>query len=233
MKRPRSTSAHSVHPTNSLHHSCPIHDVNALTFSFIQLSLNLPSNHHHTRRALAVDYGARRVGLAISAGYSVRILVPIQHNRRPETVAENVAKVAYGEFVESVVVGLPLTGVGDDGDEGEQARRTRMFVRILRGLWKGDIWLVDERESSKEAREGTGVKSWMQVDGRAAGVILERFFDGAGVVEKIRGVDMVGGKEQVEVGSGDVGEGVGREGWAEWKKRMQNEVRKIQDDAKR
>ncbi|OSX76096.1 hypothetical protein BU14_0207s0015 [Porphyra umbilicalis] len=105
-----------------------------------------PSRRFFGTRALGVDYGLRRTGLASGVGYASRPLPRLTHGRSPDGAAEAVATAAAG--VRLIVVGLPLNGAGREGD---QCVATRRFVArlVARAPWAA-VWLYDERWSSQE-----------------------------------------------------------------------------------
>lgn len=147
-------------------------------------SLPPPSRRFFGTRALGVDYGLRRTGLAAGVGYASRPLPRVTHGRSPHDAAVAVASAATG--VRLIVVGLPLNGAGAEGD---QCVATRRFVArlVAEAPWAA-IWLYDERWSSQEggaalaaaggAGGGTGGGG---IDSAAAAVVLDRFFDTDGV----------------------------------------------------
>ena len=80
-------------------------------------------------RVLAVDFGEKRIGLAVS-DESGTVVVPVGAISRAsdEKAAALVAEAARERDVERVVVGHPLN---QDGSEGVPARRARNFARRL------------------------------------------------------------------------------------------------------
>ena len=140
---------------------------------------------------LGVDYGAQRIGLAVSEG---RIAVPltiVEHENR-ERDLERVADIAREREVQIVVVGLPML---ESGDEGEQARRTRRFGDALARRLDVPVLYQDERFSSVRAEaamadpgasgrtSSRGGKRY--IDDAAAAVILQAYIDArpSGTVE--------------------------------------------------
>jgi putative Holliday junction resolvase len=103
-------------------------------------------------RTAAVDYGRRRIGLAISdpLGITVRGLDTVV--RGPD-LAEAVAAVAE-RLRESgagrVVVGLPLLA---SGDESEMSREARLFGAALSEALGLEVEFFDESLTSWEAEE--------------------------------------------------------------------------------
>jgi len=105
-------------------------------------------------RAIALDYGAARTGVAVSdatgtlarpVGVVERAASPAGLDRVTELVAE------YG--VEVVVVGLPLTL---RGERGAQARETELFVEILRARLDVPVEMEDERFTTALAQQSGG-----------------------------------------------------------------------------
>ena len=105
-------------------------------------------------RALALDYGAARTGVAVSdaTGTLARPLGVVERAsseaglvRLAELVAEHEAEV--------VVVGMPLTL---RGEHGAQARETELFVAALRGRLDVPVETEDERFTTALAQRSGG-----------------------------------------------------------------------------
>jgi len=94
-------------------------------------------------RMLAVDYGGRRIGLALSdpTGTATQPL-PNVERRGEDQAAREVAAVARACEARAVVVGLPLRMDGTEGPQAEAARRFAERVRQYTGL---PVHLWDER----------------------------------------------------------------------------------------
>ena len=79
-------------------------------------------------RIMAIDYGDARTGVAISdptgllAGHTAVI-----RSRKPEFVAEELARIAAEHGVEELVMGFPRNM---DGTEGPRAERYRAFADL-------------------------------------------------------------------------------------------------------
>ncbi len=124
-------------------------------------------------KILGVDYGKKRVGLAVG-DTELKIAVPkdvLRNDRRLLTRIEEI--VRRGNF-ERIVVGLPLT---PSGREGERAKEVKDFVSKLRErLPDLDIILWDERYTTQEAlRRVSGKKDRSMVDAISAQIILEEY----------------------------------------------------------
>lgn len=119
-------------------------------------------------RVLALDPGEARCGCAVSDPTGT-LATPRTAIERP-TTRRGLARVAAlaGELeVERVVVGLPLTLAGA---EGEQAGRAREFATRLEALLDVPVELFDERLTTRMA-EASGGRAG--ADSRAAAHLLE------------------------------------------------------------
>lgn len=131
---------------------------------------------------LAVDWGAKRFGVAISDP-GRRIAQPLttltrRPKQRPPVGA--VCDLARAHEATAVVVGLPLTSEGEEGPAAQQARGFAAAVAQRSGL---PVELVDERMSTARAlaaaREA-GVRdhdSRARIDQMAAVAILQAWLD--------------------------------------------------------
>ena len=100
-------------------------------------------------RYLGVDFGERRIGLAISDDDG-RLAVPVDVVTRSSDAQaiDAVLAVAGRERAETIVVGEPLRL---DGSEGDAARRARGFAAKLGAATRLPIVLHDEALTSHEA----------------------------------------------------------------------------------
>lgn len=100
---------------------------------------------------LAVDYGRRRIGLAISdeLGWTVRPLKTLERKGRAEDLAR-LREIVREHGVKSVIVGHPLRMNGTAGEMAEEAERFAHRVERALGL---PVELVDERLTSWAAEE--------------------------------------------------------------------------------
>ena len=119
-------------------------------------------------RVLALDYGEARCGAAVSDPTGT-LATPLEAIERPGSRRglERVIRLVRAEKVERVVVGLPLTLAGE---EGEQARATREWAARLGELLSVPVELHDERLTTRQA-EQTGGRA--DADSRAAAHLLE------------------------------------------------------------
>jgi len=137
-------------------------------------------------RTIGVDFGLRRVGIAISSGIAPLPLTVLRCASEDAAEFERVAKViatyAAGEGATQIVLGMPYNSTGG---EGEQAAITRAFaLKLADAVSPKPVFLWDERFSSAEAsmrmNGGVGAASGEALDAVAAAVILEDFFGAEG-----------------------------------------------------
>jgi len=119
-------------------------------------------------RVIALDHGEARCGVAVSDPTG-ELATPLAAVERPDTRRglATLADLIRGRGAERVVVGLPLTLAGEEGD---QARAARTFADRLAELVDVPVELHDERLTTKLAeRTGGGADA----DSRAAAHLLE------------------------------------------------------------
>ena len=119
-------------------------------------------------RVLALDHGEARCGVAVSDPTG-ELVTPLDIVERPDSRRglERVARVIREREAEVVVIGLPLT-LG--GEEGEQARAARAFAERLTKVIDIPVELHDERLTTRMAdRTGGSAAS----DSVAAAHLLE------------------------------------------------------------
>ena len=121
-------------------------------------------------RILALDPGEARCGCAVSDP-SGTLATPIGAVQRPGTRRGLARLAALTDELEAemVVVGLPLTLAGRDGD---QAARAREFAARLESRIRVPVELYDERLTTRMAEAGGGKAD---SDSRAAAHLLESY----------------------------------------------------------
>lgn len=135
-------------------------------------------------RILAIDYGERRVGLALSdpTATIAQPLPTLERRRGKRPPVAPVARLAREHEVAEIVVGLPLTL---EGEESEWTREVRAFGASLAERTGVPVTYLDERMTSvraeravrslglpKQQREEKG-----RVDAAAALLILQAHLD--------------------------------------------------------
>jgi putative Holliday junction resolvase len=125
-------------------------------------------------RILALDHGSARCGCAISDP-SGTLATPLSVIERPDTRRglAAIARLVEERGAERVIVGLPLTL---RGEEGEQAGRARTFAERLARRVSVPVELYDERLTTRLAERTRGNAD---ADSRAAAHLLESYLAGA------------------------------------------------------
>ena len=100
-------------------------------------------------RVLGLDYGSRRIGVAVSdpLGLTVQPLPPIRREGDRKDVAA-IGDLAAELGVTSVVLGLPLLL---NGDEGPAAVRARAFGERLQAETSLPVTMWDERLTTAQS----------------------------------------------------------------------------------
>ena len=136
---------------------------------------------------LGIDYGARRIGLALSDA-TATLASPWRLIARPPSEAETlrvivdeIEKLAVEEDgLETVVVGWPRRL---DGTATSQTPLVEAFVRGLQDRVRVPVVLQDERLSSREAESRLALRErdWRRrkarVDAAAAAIVLQDYLD--------------------------------------------------------
>ena len=138
-------------------------------------------------RALGIDYGERRIGLALSdpTGLLASPWKRIDNDGNVGAAAQRLALevdalLAEPDGLDAIVIGLPRRLSGDDN---EQTPRVRKLAQLLADKTAIPITFQDERLTSHEAdaRLATRQRDWrkrkQQLDAMAAALILQDFLD--------------------------------------------------------
>ena len=132
-------------------------------------------------RVLGIDYGERRIGLALSdpLGIIAKPLKVIDRKITPDYKSEIIEIIDEKEVVE-IIVGLPVTM---KGNYSGQTKAVQKFIDEISGICNIPVTEIDERFSSIAAKKSLheqGVKTGHEkgrVDETAAAIILQEFLD--------------------------------------------------------
>ena len=134
-----------------------------------------------TSRLLAVDFGSKRVGLAVTDELGVTAQgLPTLHRANKRHDFDHLRRVIKHYGVGEIVVGLPLRM---SGEAGTQSEKVEAFAEELRIRFKLPVHLFDERLTSVEANrvldeaEMGGRQRKDVVDQLAAVLILQAFME--------------------------------------------------------
>ena len=131
-------------------------------------------------RALGIDFGEKRVGLALSDKSSL-IASPyktIQYISEDELISE-IEKIVLDQEIEIFVLGLPLNMKGKDSSQTKKVRHFKKMLSVL------DLPIVyeDERFSSILAKNSLVLQNVKtghnksEIDRTAAAIILQQYLD--------------------------------------------------------
>ena len=136
------------------------------------------------KRALGIDYGTVRIGIAVSDPLNIiaRGLEVIKNS--PASIGR-IRQLAEEFDVGVVVVGMPYNL---KGEVGKKAQEVEHFIAVLKRSVGREVVSIDERYTSQMAQQtliDMGVKKKARrakgiVDLTAAALILQHYLDGEG-----------------------------------------------------
>ena len=131
-------------------------------------------------RYLAIDYGSKRIGLAV-CDKTETITSPLGVIDTQKQAMKKITDIIEAETIEAVVIGLPLNM---DDSEGFQAKAVYKFAEELKQYIEIPIHFQDERLSTFAAEqkllrtEYSRKQKKKRLDALAAAEILEAFLEG-------------------------------------------------------
>jgi len=131
-------------------------------------------------RILGIDFGERRIGLAISDPLKITAQgLPTIDARKTKDVLSFIQNIIREKGVEKVVVGMPRNMNGSIGFKGEEVKK---FIQKLSRKIRVKVISWDERltsvQSQKSMREmGTSRRKKGKVDQISATLILQSYLD--------------------------------------------------------
>jgi putative Holliday junction resolvase len=136
-------------------------------------------------RYLALDVGAKRIGVAVSdeLGLTAQPVLTLERKRNPRDDHKSLARLARRFAVAGIVVGNPLHL---SGEASPRAGKTHAFAQELGALTGLTIHLWDERLTTREAHQILYEAGHARQDHRrvvdqvAATLILQSFLDEKG-----------------------------------------------------
>lgn len=134
------------------------------------------------RRILGIDYGSRRIGIALSDPLQIiaQSLETIENNKM---FFERLKEIIQKEQVELIVVGMPFNL---KGEKAQKAQEVEKFIAHLKKEVEIEVFTWDERFTSSLAQTslvqmGTKKKQRREEKGRidamAAAIMLQGFLD--------------------------------------------------------
>ena len=133
-------------------------------------------------RALGIDPGSKRIGIAVSdlSGTIASPLTVLARSRAQHETAREIATIARDEEAEVIVVGLPLNM---DGSEGKAAKAAIAEAQRLATVVDVPVEMHDERRTTVSADRSMmeagldAVERRQRVDKVAAAIMLQSWLD--------------------------------------------------------
>jgi putative Holliday junction resolvase len=132
-------------------------------------------------RALGIDFGTRRIGLALSDPTgTLASPLPFLENSTPAEVTTRLKDLIQTHSVETIVVGMPRNM---DGTYGPSAEKVRHFVAQMQPHLPAKMVTVDERLTTAQASRGLSQMGLNQkdlrkkIDSSSAALILQQVLD--------------------------------------------------------
>ena len=130
-------------------------------------------------RALGIDYGDRRIGIALSDPLKI-ISKPLRTLKNNNNFLAELQNIIKEKNVNAIVVGYPI---GMKGQVTKQTKKVDSFIELLAENINIKISKVDERLSSVSASNALiqqGIKTGHNkelIDDTSAAIILQEFLD--------------------------------------------------------
>jgi len=145
------------------------------------MSYNTNGDVMQKHRKMGIDYGDRRIGIAMTDALCI-ISSPFEvyQNKGEKDALNHIVNLIKEYDIDEVAMGLPLNM---DGTEGERALIHRAFGEKLASLSGVSVNFVDERLTSAEAEEiliSSGVRREKRkelIDKISAQIILQTYID--------------------------------------------------------
>ena len=131
-------------------------------------------------RALGIDFGEKRVGLALSDRlYLIASPYKTLHYISENDLISELKKIVFKKEIEIFVIGLPLNMKGEDSAQTKKVRKFKKLLSIL----NLPIVYEDERFSSIIAKNSLVLQNVKtghnksEIDRTAAAIILQQYLD--------------------------------------------------------
>jgi len=132
-------------------------------------------------RILGLDYGTRRIGVALSDALQLTAQPLAVLDADPVSFVEELRRLVTEHNVEMIVVGLPVNLQGEETESAREARKLAELAESATGL---PVRMADERFTTRTAEQvlvAANVRRSRRrgvVDKVAAAVMLQAYLDG-------------------------------------------------------
>ncbi|MBX4187754.1 MAG: Holliday junction resolvase RuvX [Candidatus Doudnabacteria bacterium] len=130
-------------------------------------------------RIIGIDWGTVRVGVAMS-DEEAKLSFPLQNPLPTKTAISEVSKLAEEYQVKKIIIGLPLSL---SGEEGESAEKTKKFGSEISKQTGIEVEYMDERFSSVASSKALAAQDIKEKDQReikdniAAALMLQQYLE--------------------------------------------------------
>jgi putative Holliday junction resolvase len=134
------------------------------------------------KRIIAIDFGLKRIGIAISDG-GQKIAFPLETVAGGNGAMLNIKTALKDKLseIEKILVGLPVLL---NGKEGDMAILVKTFAKSLEDAFQLPVELIDERFTSRMADQNlkeihlNRKERTAKLDTAAAAILLQAYLDG-------------------------------------------------------
>jgi putative Holliday junction resolvase len=130
-------------------------------------------------RIMSVDWGTVRVGVAMT-DEEQKLAFPLQHTLETKTAGDEIRKLTEEYQIERILVGLPLSLQGQQGESAQKAQKFGDDLAKRTGL---QVEYVDERFSSVASTQALHEQDIKEKDQRqikdniSAALLLQQYLD--------------------------------------------------------
>lgn len=140
-------------------------------------------------KKLGIDYGQKRIGLAISDETElIATPLPVLKVKSFSDAVTKIQRIIKRQKIEEVILGLPLCR---KGNETKQSIQTRYFANALESTNGAKVVFRNELFSTKEAEKNlkkSSKKAKEKKDSEAARIILQEYLDSKNDPYKNKGI---------------------------------------------
>lgn len=159
-----------------------------ITYSCLIFVATMAAEFQMLRSRMAVDYGPRLIGLAISLGGDARPLTTISNNGNLSLISREVLNVCKCHSVSELLIGIPLDSRGKLGGpvRNFNGQLCLNFSQVITSIAFNEfprtkVFLCDERYTTKEAKmrmKMEGIRA--SLDAMSACCLLQRYVEDRG-----------------------------------------------------
>ena len=126
---------------------------------------------------LAIDYGLKRIGIAIGDSKS-KLALPykIIENKNKNFVLRELKNIITGEQIDKIIIGMPYE-LSEETEDNPMMKNIKKFADFLKNALNIKIVFEDERSTSKIADDLLSGSKNKKRDDVAASLLLQSYLD--------------------------------------------------------